>query len=74
MNSAASLLLVFVDGVGLGEPDPARNPFAAVATPTLDALAFGSWTEPRLQARPGQAFAALDATLGADGHHQEITP
>lgn len=73
MHGGASLLLVFVDGVGLGASDPARNPFAAVATPTLDALAFGSWTEPRLQARPGHAFAALDATLGADGLPQSAT-
>ena len=66
-------LIVFVDGVGLGSDDPAINPFAAVATPTLDALAFGSWTTPRLQAREGHAFAALDATLGADGLPQSAT-
>jgi hypothetical protein len=68
-----STLMLFLDGVGLGPPDPSRNPFAAVATPTLDALAFGSWTEPRAQVGGGHAFAALDATLGAAGLPQSAT-
>jgi len=66
-------LMVFLDGVGLGPDDPATNPFALVATPTLDALALGSWTEPRVEARDGRAFAALDATFGADGLPQSAT-
>jgi hypothetical protein len=66
-------LIVFVDGVGLGPDDPATNPFAAVATPTLDALAFGAWTEPRTRAVDGRAFATLDATFGADGLPQSAT-
>jgi hypothetical protein len=66
-------LMLFVDGVGLGPDDPATNPFAAVATPTLDALAFGSWTAPRPRAGAGRCFAPLDATLGADGRPQSAT-
>src|SRR5579871_6421728 len=32
------ILLLFVDGVGLGDRDPATNPFARAATPTLRRL------------------------------------
>ena len=33
------VLLIFIDGIGLGADDPAINPFAAANTPTLHALA-----------------------------------
>lgn len=35
------ILLIFLDGIGLGDDDPQHNPFAAAHTPTLDALANG---------------------------------
>ena len=35
------ILLIFLDGIGLGQNDPTTNPFAAATTPTLDALANG---------------------------------
>lgn len=35
------ILLIFLDGIGLGEDDPATNPFAVANTPTLNALANG---------------------------------
>ena len=35
------VLLIFLDGIGLGDDDPAINPFAAARTPTLEALAGG---------------------------------
>ncbi len=37
----ARILLVFLDGVGLGDPNPDTNPFAAATTPTLNQLAGG---------------------------------
>src|SRR5262245_60973001 len=35
------ILLVFLDGIGLGDDDPATNPFAAADLPTLHALTNG---------------------------------
>ncbi len=35
------ILLIFLDGIGLGDDDPANNPFAAANTPTLTALTNG---------------------------------
>jgi 2,3-bisphosphoglycerate-independent phosphoglycerate mutase len=35
------ILLIFIDGIGLGDDDPAINPFAVAQTPTLHALAGG---------------------------------
>jgi hypothetical protein len=35
------LLFLFLDGVGLGEEDPTRNPFAAAEMPSLRALLEG---------------------------------
>jgi hypothetical protein len=67
------LLLLFLDGVGLGDDDPGVNPFAAAATPVLDELAGGAWAAPRPHARPGRTLAALDATLGDPGLPQSAT-
>lgn len=64
---------MFLDGVGFGAADPDRNPFAAVATPALDALAGGSWTDPLLRVESGATFAAIDATLGTPGLPQSAT-
>lgn len=66
------VLLVFLDGVGLGPADPEVNPFAAARTPRLDALVGGRLAE----GAPGSAGAALvpaDATLGVDGIPQSGT-
>lgn len=60
-----SVLFVFLDGVGHGENDPSFNPFAAIAIPTLDALAGGDWLSP--------TTPTLDATLGAEGLPQSAT-
>jgi 2,3-bisphosphoglycerate-independent phosphoglycerate mutase len=35
------ILLIFLDGIGLGDDDPATNPFAAADLPTLHALTKG---------------------------------
>jgi len=60
--------------VGLGDPDPRRNPFASAHAPTLAALAGGPWFRglPPV-AEPGRTVAALDATLGDPGRPQSAT-
>ncbi|MBW6457224.1 MAG: hypothetical protein K0A98_15185, partial [Trueperaceae bacterium] len=60
--------------MGLGEPDPSRNPFAAAHAPTLTALAGGPWLRGLARvSEPGRAVAALDATLGHPGRPQSAT-
>lgn len=69
------ILLIFLDGIGLGDDDPAVNPFAAAYTPTLAALAGGSkWLRgiPRLDT--GRAlFIPTDPRLGMPGRPQSAT-
>lgn len=69
------ILLIFLDGIGLGDDDPATNPFAAAHTPTLDALAGGHrWlrTTPRLDT--GRAlFIPTDPRLAVPGRPQSAT-
>ncbi|ADI14576.1 metalloenzyme domain-containing protein [Truepera radiovictrix] len=68
------VLLLFLDGVGLGSPDPSVNPFAAARTPTLAALLGGPLTAERTPfARDGTLFASLDAGLGVAGLPQSAT-
>ena len=59
----ARVLLLFVDGVGIGEDDVARNPFSASPPPNLTSL----WTTGRGTRVP------LDATLGVSGLPQSGT-
>ncbi|HET7322574.1 MAG TPA: hypothetical protein VFI96_08785, partial [Longimicrobiaceae bacterium] len=64
MSDAPSrLLLLFLDGVGLGEDDPGVNPFARAELPTLGALLGGD---------EGMMIAA-DARLGVPGLPQSGT-
>lgn len=67
------LLIVFLDGVGIGSDDADVNPFAAVATPALDALAGGSFIAPSTSSEPDRLFTTVDATLGVDGLPQSAT-
>ncbi len=70
----ARLLVVFLDGVGLGTADPARNPLAST-WPGLRELAGADWTAaawPTAQ-RGDVVTAALDARLGVDGLPQSAT-
>ncbi len=68
------VLLLFVDGVGLGDDDPAVNPIVAARTPCLDAL-LGR----KLVATPipvetnGAMLIPTDATLATDGLPQSAT-
>lgn len=69
-------LLVFVDGVGLGDPDPSYNPFCTAHLPVLqrllggDAVLFaGGAPHHGLEA----SLVALDAQLGVPGLPQSGT-
>jgi hypothetical protein len=72
------VLFIFLDGVGIGDRDPARNPFFAAELPTLSGLLDGglpSLGEPVVEAagsRPAVAFP-LDACLGVPGLPQSGT-
>lgn len=69
------VLLLFVDGIGLGDDDPSINPLAAASLPVLQSL-IG---EQRLVAASAPCFGdratllALDATLGIPGLPQSGT-
>lgn len=66
--SEARALLVFLDGVGVGPPDPAINPIAAARLPTISRL-LGSapvaGVRPRITPRAG--WVPADATMGVAG-------
>src|SRR3972149_9937423 len=70
---AMALLVLFLDGVGLGGNDPATNPFVRVPTPTLRHLlggplvACGPIDDGDVLLRPA------DATLGVPGLPQSAT-
>ncbi|HSM35056.1 MAG TPA: alkaline phosphatase family protein [Longimicrobiales bacterium] len=69
-------LLVFVDGVGIGAEDAARNPFLTASMPTLDRLLGGRPHEgtPSLGSAEGAAACVpLDACLGVEGLPQSGT-
>lgn len=71
---ARRVLLLFVDGLGLGPNDPATNPLAAARTPTLDDLLgrrLAGITERVVH--NGALLIPTDATLGVDGLPQSAT-
>ncbi len=69
------ILLLFLDGIGLGDDDPAINPFAAAHTPTLNALAGGyRWLRDTPRVDTGRAlFIPTDPRLGVSGRPQSAT-
>lgn len=71
----ARVLLLFVDGVGLGQEDPAVNPILRARLPTLRGLLGGS--APTLSAASYHgshaSLAAVDAVLGLEGTPQSGT-
>jgi 2,3-bisphosphoglycerate-independent phosphoglycerate mutase len=71
----ARILLLFLDGVGLGDDDAARNPLAAARLPTCRALLDGA--APVRGAAPhrgaGALLLGLDATFGVPGLPQSGT-
>lgn len=64
------LLFLFLDGVGVGPADPARNPFARASLPHWAALAGGRLPFLGEEAR---GWAAVDACLGVEGLPQSGT-
>jgi hypothetical protein len=70
---AVRILMVFVDGVGLGDPDPATNPLVRAETPTLHRL-LGGPLAGRAAVRTAEAvLVPLDAQLGVPGLPQSGT-
>jgi 2,3-bisphosphoglycerate-independent phosphoglycerate mutase len=69
------VLILFLDGVGLGPADPATNPFVHARMPTVQSLLDGR--QPTLDSGPVQTDRAslvpLDATLGVPGLPQSGT-
>ena len=67
------MLLLFLDGVGLGAPGP-DNPLSTRRWPYLGRLAGGAWTSDLpARTRPTHVVRHLDATLGVDGLPQSGT-
>ena len=70
-----SILLLFLDGVGLGQNDPAHNPFVSADVPTLRALLNGQTPladTPRIESDRA-LFIPTDAALGVSGPPQSAT-
>ncbi|MBI5957147.1 MAG: hypothetical protein HY866_00330 [Chloroflexi bacterium] len=74
-STTTHVLLLFLDGIGLGDDDPAINPFAAAHTPTLDALAGGQrWLRSTARTESERAlFIPTDPRLGIPGRPQSAT-
>lgn len=69
------ILLIFIDGIGLGEDDPTKNPFVVANTPTLDGLAGGQrWlrTTPRTESARA-IFLPTDTRFGVEGRPQSAS-
>lgn len=69
------ILMVFLDGIGLGDNDPQTNPFAAANMPTLTALTNGRrWVrETGWQQSDRAIFIPTDANLGLPGRPQSAS-
>lgn len=69
------ILMIFIDGIGLGDADPGINPFAIAETPHLISLSAGRrWlrdTGPQTSARA--SFVPTDPRMGVDGRPQSAT-
>lgn len=65
--------MIFVDGIGLGDPDPGTNPLVRAETPTFRRL-LGRPLAGRTAVRTAAAtMVALDAQLGVAGLPQSAT-
>jgi bisphosphoglycerate-independent phosphoglycerate mutase (AlkP superfamily) len=69
------ILLIFLDGVGLGDDNPATNPFSAGDFPTLHTLTNGlRWTrDTGIQSTPRSLFIPTDAQMSVAGLPQSGT-
>ncbi len=73
MRAVKHLLMIFMDGVGLGEADPAINPFVRARTPALRALLGGPLAGRDAICTPAAVMVPLDARLGVPGLPQSAT-
>ncbi|MFH1763156.1 MAG: alkaline phosphatase family protein [Gemmatimonadota bacterium] len=87
MPDSAKVLFIFLDGVGVGPPDAAVNPFLNARLPTLRGLlndripVLGREAEPSTDARTGEGpdsgaeaiSIPLDALMGVEGLPQSGT-
>jgi len=71
--SALRILLIFVDGLGLGDDDPATNPVVRADTPVLRALAGGPLAGRSSRETAQAVLRPLDAGLGVPGLPQSAT-
>lgn len=69
------VLMIFLDGIGLGPDDPATNPFAVATTPTLCSLAGGQRWLAGTGRREGRRslFLPTDPRMGVAGRPQSAT-
>ncbi|MCS6908807.1 MAG: hypothetical protein RML93_13150 [Anaerolineales bacterium] len=69
------VIFLFLDGVGIGSPDPCRNPFLEAKTPFLDFLLQGRKLCQGLQPFHSDlvSFYALDACMEVPGLPQSAT-
>ena len=69
------ILILFVDGVGLGLDDPDTNPFVAANTPNLTMLMSGHKlvSEQIAFSDNYSSFVPTDACMGVDGRSEEHT-
>lgn len=69
------ILMIFLDGIGLGDDDPTTNPFAVANMPTLTALTNGNrWLRGiGRQNSPQSVFVPTDPRLGVPGRPQSAT-
>ncbi len=74
MTPALSVLMIFLDGVGLGRNDPDVNPLARAAMPNLTDLLGGPLVlDGGLRRTANAVLAPTDATLGVSGLPQSAT-
>lgn len=69
------ILMIFLDGIGLGDDDPATNPFAAAHMPTLTGLTNGRrWLRDiGRQHNERASFVPTDPRMGVPGRPQSAT-
>ena len=74
-SSPTRILVLFLDGVGIGPDDPDRNPFLQAKLPAFRGLWGGrvpTLSDPAPAGSRGVAFP-MDATLGVEGLPQSGT-
>lgn len=69
------IIIIFLDGIGLGDDDPDVNPFAVINAPTLHQLAGGQrWLKNTPRTETDRAvFIPTDAQFGIAGRPQSAT-